>query len=154
MSAVSGEPLDHIARPNLPWRPENLTECGKDTNTVEQVITRDQALAKVGRQGKQRAAMSTCMTCWNAAEWNRDWAQSPTEVMAREVKRGRNWSTRVLPNTDTPLDRELRAVAALVEAHRDEFDGYLSGLGATADLASKRLARARGRATDPHTRRL
>jgi hypothetical protein len=50
---------------------------------VKRVITREEMIAKVQRQGKQRAALSSCMTCWGTAEWNRDWAASPTEVLAR-----------------------------------------------------------------------
>lgn len=130
------DPLDHIARPRLPWRDESLTECGKPAASVASVISRDQAHAKVKKQGKQRAAMSTCMTCWNAAERHRDWAASPTEVIDRETN-GCMWPQR----DDTQLDRELRAIAALVEAYRAEFDGYLMALEDTPRLDSRRQRR-------------
>ncbi len=135
------EPVDHIERPALPWRlDERLTECGKPTDKVRAVITRDAAVAKVKQQGRRRAAMSTCMTCWGVAEFNRDWSQSPTEVVAREAKRnyGRGFGGE---GGETLLDRELRAIAALVEAHREEFDGFLHGLTETATLDKARAER-------------
>lgn len=39
------------------------------------------------------------------------------------------------------LAAELEALAALVEAHREEFDGYLAGLAATVKLADRRQLR-------------
>lgn len=143
------EVLDHIVRPLLPWRSGCLTECGKDGATVDRVITRDEMIAKIKDQGKQRAAMSSCMTCWSTAEWNRDWARSPTEVMAREVQRG----FRSRQPVDTQLDRELRAIAELIGAHREEFDGFLAGLDEAGNLDVRRRERQRLRSVDPQPRR-
>lgn len=135
------EPVDHIARPALPWRLDDVrTECGKDASKVTSVISRDEALTKVKKQGKQRAAMSTCMTCWSTAESWRGWDESPSEVMARETK-GLRWFGP--QDQAVKLDAELRAIAALVEAHRDEFDGFLTGLAETGDLRQARAERER-----------
>jgi hypothetical protein len=131
------DPVDHIARPALPWRDETRTECGKDASKVASVITRDAALAKVKKQGKQRAALSTCMTCWSTAESWRGWDESPSEVLARETK-GLRWFNEGPTGQAAKLDAELRAIAALVEAHREEFDGFLTGLGQTVDLVKAR----------------
>lgn len=46
-----------------------------------------------------------------------------------------------IPWRDDLLDRELRALAALVEAHREKFDGYLAGLESTVNLADARAKR-------------
>lgn len=134
-----GEALDHITRPILPWRTGDLTECGKNSEDVESVISRDEMIAKIRRQGKQRAAMSSCMTCWSAAQYNRDWNKSPSEVIARDTARGNRYATQI---EDTQLDRELRAIAALIEAHRQEFDDFLAGLDAARSLDLRRRARA------------
>jgi hypothetical protein len=136
------EPLEHVLRALPPWRSAAETECGHNAAefAAARLITRDQFVAKVNRQGKQRAAMSTCMTCWQTAQRHYDWAHSPSSVLAREVNKATYWRV----GEDEPLiDRELRAMAALIEAHRDEFDGYLAGLGETTSLAERRRMRSR-----------
>jgi hypothetical protein len=135
------DPVDHVIRPNLPWRVEALTECGKPVADVRAAITRDQAVKKVKDQGQQRAAMSTCMTCWSTAERHRDWAAAPAEVMAREVK-GVTWYA---PGQSDQINRELRAIAAIVDAHRDEFDAYLAGLDETVSMDRLRAKRDQDR---------
>lgn len=44
------------------------------------------------------------------------------------------------------LTNELEAIAALVAAHREEFDAYLAGLGDTVQLAERRSAKRSRRA--------
>jgi len=134
------EPLEHVLRALSPWRSGAETECGHDAAEFApaRLITRDQFAAKVKQQGKQRSAMTTCMTCWHTAIRHGDWAHSPSSVLAREV----NKATYRRDGEDEPLiERELRAVAALIDAHRDEFDGYLAGLGETTSLAERRRMR-------------
>jgi hypothetical protein len=135
-----GEPLEHVLRSLPPWRDGAETECGHDAAEFapERLITRDQFAAKVKQQGKQRSAMTTCMTCWQTAIRHYDWAHSPSSVLAREVNKATYWRA----GEEEPLiDRELRAVAALIDAHRGEFDDYLAGLGETASLAQRRRMR-------------
>jgi hypothetical protein len=132
---MSGEPLSHIVRPALPWRDADRTECGKPTNDVASCISRDDALQQVKREGIQRAAYSLCMTCIDTMKrWPREWADDPVEALGREYYGGRRHPS---------LEGELRALAALVEAHRDEFDGYLTGLADTVSLAAHRQQRRR-----------
>lgn len=129
--------FDHVARPVPPWRDVVLTECGLPIEDTRVVISRQDFQDKVRRQGQQRAALSTCMTCWEtAARWE-DWTVSPSDVIRRE------WATWRGRESATRLNAELRAIAALIEAHRDEFDGYLAGLEQTADLEAARQARRR-----------
>lgn len=103
----------------------------------------DALVVKVKAQGQQRAAMSTCMTCFGRCDYRdlRDWSTCPSGVVLREAQNGHGWNR---PHADDPLDQELRALAALVEAHRDEFDGYLSGLESTVNIASARAKRRVG----------
>jgi hypothetical protein len=136
------ELLEHVLRSLPPWRSGAETECGHDAAEFapDRLITRDQFAAKVRQQGKQRSAMTTCMTCWHTAIRHHDWAHSPSSVLAREVNKATYWRD----GEDEPLiDRELRAVAALIEAHRGEFDGYLGGLAETTSLTERRRMRRR-----------
>lgn len=123
-------PRDHVLRAALPWRTDKRrTECGKDAEAVP-TITRDQLVERTRKLGQQRASLFTCMTCWNtAARRPGAWAENPVAVMDRECD----------PYPPDPrLRDELLAVAALIDAHRDEFDELLAGLSATVRLADRR----------------
>jgi hypothetical protein len=129
------EDLDHVARAGLPWRPEHRTECGLAPGG-RQVISRDELVAKLKREGQRRAAMTTCMTCLDTATRHQTWAQDPASAMRREIPLyGRDLDV---------VNGELRAIAALINAHREEFDGFLAALAGTVRLADARTAR-RGR---------
>lgn len=131
------EPLDHVRRPDLPWRISTLTECGRPVKDVGKCIERDELLARLKKYGKQRTGLLTCMTCWRtSADW-KTFADDPVQAMYREVYGGMS--------RNTGLAAELRAIAALVEKYRDEFDGYLAGLEETVSLQERRLAKRRAR---------
>jgi hypothetical protein len=138
---MTRETMDHIERPSLPWRTEARTECGRERAAVESVLTRGQAMRKIKDQGKQRAALSTCMTCMTTASRYVEWAWSPADVMAREVHDYSPYAP-TGPRVEL-INRELRAVAALVEAHRDEFDAYMAGLAAAVPIEVLRQMRSR-----------
>lgn len=127
------EGLEHVVRATPPWRDVSQTECGLDIKG-RQVITRAAFVAKVKDQGQQRSAMTTCMTCWNTARRWKDWAGSPSQVIARDVNQ---WGD----EKRAGIDAELLALAAMVEAHPDEFYGFLAGLKDTASLADARKQR-------------
>lgn len=127
-------PREHIERAPLPWRGVTLTECGLTIADLQHVLTRAQFTAKIDEQGQQRAAFTTCMTCWNTAgRWENAWRRSgPVAAMEREVQRH---------SEHKRLERELYAIGVLIEAHREEFDAYVVGLEQTVDLAAKRAGR-------------
>lgn len=127
-------PREHVRRPDLPWRTSTMTECGRPTNDVGVVIDRDALIAKIKRDGVQRAAYTTCMTCMETARRWPLWSEDPVRALSREFYGGR---------ADPRFVGELRALAALVEEHRDEFDGYVEGLAETVSLDQVRRARAR-----------
>ena len=104
----------HVTRPNLPWRVDDLTECGLPA-AGHPVISRDEFLTRLTKFGKQRTAMTTCMTCFNTAFDHPTWNEDPVKCIAREV---RVWYG---PRTKR-FKRELLAIAALVARHREEFD--------------------------------
>ena len=140
-------PLEHVIRSRPPWRTgPDITECGKRV-AGQPVITRDAFLAKVRSQGKQRSAMTTCMTCWNTAASHPSWDENPVASLVREARQfefARWEGTFGGESAKTVTFRdELLAIAALIDAHRDEFDDLLSGLRDTVRLDEKRRERRR-----------
>jgi len=144
---VDGKPqspdLEHVIRSRPPWRRgEDLTECGKPTSNVTAVITRDAFIAKVRKQGQQRSAMSTCMTCWHTARNHPSWEENPVSSLVREAMRFK-WHLPGAEGRDLTFYDELRAIEALIAAHPDEWADLLTGLGDTARLDDKRRQRRR-----------
>jgi hypothetical protein len=128
------EQLDHVRRPDLPWRVSITTECGRPVDDVKSHISRDELLARYRDFGQARTSLTTCMTCWQTSRRWQTFETDPVDALRREVYGGR---------TEKLFGDELRALAALALAHRDEFDAYLAGLGETANLAERRGARRR-----------
>ncbi len=143
-------PLQHIVRPKLPWRCDEAakTECGRKPDA--HAISRDEAVAKVKKQGKTRAALTTCMTCWETAARHPDWDQAPSMVIKRYIK-NRWWSGwgnsyRYDPEDETvKLDAELRAVWDLIQAHPEEFEELLFRRSQPNELADRRRKQAEAR---------
>lgn len=142
------ELLAHVLRAALPWRDGPLlTECGKHPDAAMPVLAVADFVAKVKREGKQRSAMTTCMTCWDTAVRHSvtSWEADPVGVMAREV----SWARTYTPGAvrDDPAARlfrdELVAMAELVSRHPGEFAGNISGLAEAPRLADARRRRRR-----------
>lgn len=156
-------PIDHIARAHPPWRDPSLglSECGLPVAN-HPVVSLDEAVRRFRTLGRQRAAFTLCMTCVETAQRRSwvgrggerhealTWDSDPAAVIEREAQNatGYRWGS-----GDRPLDRlgalfrrELRAMAALVAAHPEEFEGYVAGLDETVDLASARDERAKRKA--------
>lgn len=135
------EPVDHVERPVLPWRPEDRrTECGKPIGQFppERILTRDAVIARGREIGKTRTYMTVCVTCLQTAERHEPWDLNPAAVVARWAQA----STWRWDEEDVSLlNRELRAIAALVAEHREEFDAYVRGLEETGDLSAARAAK-------------
>jgi hypothetical protein len=130
-------PLRHLLRPTFPWRTPDSTECGRALNDVQAVITVDEARALIAKYGSTRARFLLCGTCSETCNRHPTWDASPSGLMHRLTER--RWRGAA---SDNPTDRDLRAIAALVEAHRDEFDGYLAGLDETTSLTDARTRKA------------
>lgn len=127
------EPVDHILRQSLPWRPqaEAITECGHSPHDVRS-ITREQFNQREKDLGKQRAAMLTCMTC---ADSMRRWSHTGgsgndiRSVLGREIeweRGGAYWHIR--EDRGYRLKDELTAIALLIEAHREEFAAHITAI--------------------------
>lgn len=121
------EPVDHIARPRLPWRSadSDITECGYDASKVK-TLTREEFFQREKELGKQRMAMVTCMTCSDTARRWKSWEDDPRQAMDREI--AWEWSNgyRAREDRGERLREELIAIAALIETHREEFDNTIT----------------------------
>lgn len=131
------EPVDHILRPQLPWRTDGgITECGFDASKVS-TLTRDQFFARFKEYGQQRTAMFTCMTCSDTASRWGTWEDDPRRSLEREIQWETGWSR---SDRGARLRDELQAIASLVEAHRDEFDAHISATAQRRDWLEKKAA--------------
>lgn len=139
--------ITHIERSNLPWRSERATECGLDADQ-HPTWTRDEAIAKARQLGRQRFSLFVCMTCMSTAERHATWETDPASCMDRYASR---LSLRWHPDKaeHRRFADELRAIALLIEAHREEFDATVADLGATQDIAALRKARPRPKGIQP-----
>lgn len=134
------QPVDHIIRPQLPWRDgPGVTECGYDASKVP-ALTREAYAQRVKDLGKQRAAMVTCMTCANTAERWGSWGDDPRKALGREIEWEAGWSRR---NNGSRLLDELLAVEALIEAHRAEFDAKVDEIRRRREWVAQKAIRER-----------
>lgn len=132
--------ITHIERSPLPWRPERATECGLDA-TRHPTWTREEAVAKAKELGTQRFSLFVCMTCMQTAERHYGWDADPAACLVRHaqpmtLKYGRDPDGEKRRFAD-----ELRAIAALVAAHREEFDELVRGYAEVVDLKEARRER-------------
>lgn len=140
---MKDEPLTHIMRTSLPWRAATKTVCGRPTEQyrADLVVPLADAVKMRQRLGQQRFALAICMTCANCCN---NWSEWDTNPVARMLSEVSDSSRR----RDPVVEAELRAIADLIAAHRDEFDNtveaYTSGGVVTmSDLVRKRQARER-----------
>lgn len=147
---MSEEPISHIARGRLPWRSpdDDVTECGKRVNEFKSVISAEAAQALWKKHGETRARFLLCVTCVDTA--NRystngaalTWETDPDGLLERYLSRS-IWRR----TNEGRLSKELRALAAVALAHRDEFDVYLDGLESAPSMADARAAKRRRETT-------
>lgn len=119
------DPVDHILRPQLPWRTDaGITECGLNASKAP-TLTRDQFFQRLKDMGKQRTAMMTCMTCSDTASRWGTWDDDPRKALEREIQWEAGWRR---TDRGERLRDELAAAAALIEAHREEFETYITNI--------------------------
>ena len=98
------------------------------------------AQARARSWGQRRTALVVCMQCADTMGRWPTWDQDPASVIARE---GRGYGLGHRDDRRELLDRELRAIALLIEAHPDEFTATVAGLAETTQLAAARRAKRR-----------
>jgi len=143
MSAIRREHLLREGQP--PWRQTEglLTECGKPivgsrddpTYNGATVYTRAELAAFIREHGQRRAVLVYCVTCVDAAQRWKEWAEDPNSCINRE-------SGPYAPTAET-LRRELFALADLVRLHEEEFDQLLRARDETINLADRRREKKR-----------
>ena len=135
------EPVDHIIRPQLPWRGSDtaITECGYDASKVK-TLTRPEYLQRLQDMGRQRTSLFTCMTCADTAGRWGTWDDDPRRALEREI----TWETggylRAREDHGYRLKDELVAIAALIEAHRAEFEDLISAHVQRREWLEKKVA--------------
>ena len=112
----------HVERPMLPWRKTetNLTECGYPVAEVE-TIDRVEFQKRMREWGKQRTAMTVCITCLQTAQRWKVWEEDPLDAVARESGK---FSYR--RRESTLFRDELLALEELYRAHVGEFETFLA----------------------------
>lgn len=121
------DPVDHVLRPSLPWRDASaITECGYDASKVK-TLTREEFFQRVKDLGERRTAMTICMTCSDTAKRWCTWDVDPRLAMHREIawERGESYWGNGRTDRGQLLRDELIAIAAIISAHRDEFDATI-----------------------------
>ena len=135
--------LTHIERSPLPWRPERATECGLDA-TEHPTWTREEAVAKRADLGAQRFSLFACMTCTSTFDRHSTWEIDPASCLVRHAAPMAlsRWGRHLEGDEEKRrFADELRAIAALIDAHREEFDALVESLGDVVDLGSRRRKR-------------
>lgn len=117
------DPVDHIIRPQLPWRSDaGITECGLNAAKAP-TLSRDEYFQRLKDMGKQRAALLTCMTCsGTAGRWG-TWSDDPRKALEREIQWETSWRR---SERGVRLRDELIAISVLIDSHRKEFEGLVS----------------------------
>ncbi len=122
------ELLDHVSRISPSWATTlPLTECGRRIDDTGSTITFDEMAEKFKRQGKQRAGMSSCMTCINRVSYGQEEGDDiVSRVSAYLTRTHRVWGE---------IAHELEAIDALVAAHRDEYDDLVASVRTVTRIA-------------------
>ena len=134
-----GQERDHVARPTLPWRTDRHTQCGRTAGDGSSVISVNDLQARIQRDGHERTVETICTTCWDTSRDAARWESNPIGVVAREAVRAGIGSRE--PSSRPEAVRfagVLRAIAALIEAHRGDFDGYLAAHESTISITEHR----------------
>ena len=119
------DPVDHILRPQLPWRDHSgITECGYNAEKVP-TLSRDEFFARIKELGRQRAAMITCMTCSDTAGRWGTWADDPRKAVEREIQWECGYGR---TERGYRLRSELEAIENLIKNHQDEFNALLDNI--------------------------
>lgn len=130
-------PLDHIHRPQLPWRTSTgVTECGIDASKVK-TLTRDEYFQRLKDMGQQRTALFTCMTCSETAKRWGTWDDDPRKALEREIHWESAWRVN---DRGVRLSDELIAAATLIQNHKDEFDALVDAIEQRREWNAKKEA--------------
>lgn len=136
------QPLRHLRRVAPPWAAEDMTICGRPLSDVASWVQWEEAKALFNKHGRARAMFLFCATCVDRHGYKGD---SPGRFDRVPAKVTADWAERAAWRDSPQAERiraELLGLAALVEAHRDEYDAHVAAqLG--NELTARRAARKR-----------
>jgi hypothetical protein len=139
------EPVDHILRPQLPWRDNAaITECGMDAAKAP-TLTRNQYLARLKEMGQQRTAILTCMTCAQTANNWGTWEDDPRQALMREIQWENPYGYRRNNERGWKLHDELWAAASIIAEHRTVFDALVEERARRRDWLSQKAEHERSK---------
>lgn len=134
------ERIDHIERPRLPWRKDEqaVTECGLAALKAP-TLTHADIQRRLKEWGKQRTAITTCMTCFETWQRYARWEDDPRKAIEREIQweGPRYWSG---PTRGSRLRDELRALAVLCVIPKNSASCSLSFKASWTSLHARRSA--------------
>lgn len=135
------EPVAHLPRPVPPWEEAHNTLCGRDMADVAKMGTIAAFIATVRKHGQRRAAFDYCQSCASHTRTAvMTWEKNPIEIMSDWVGRGIYTAA---PDQER-ITANLYALAALVEAHPEEFEAHRDATKEGAvSLSGARLAKRR-----------
>lgn len=117
----------HILRAVPPYRrygPSRAayTECGRQASARCETITRAEAAARIREHGRAAMVAQVCVTCARRSDAYSgiDWEDNPAALVARDADSSTELHELIVD--------ELRAMAALVAAHPEEFTRELAHL--------------------------
>ena len=133
----------HIIAETWPWRTPDLTECGRAIEDVARTCTLGEA-AQIQQTARSKtvASLVLCQTCMDTCGrhyWT-TWRMNPMGLVNRLTTHHHVRAAESSPRIDR-MNIELRAIAALIAEHRDEFDAYIIGVQATTPLDAARKTR-------------
>lgn len=141
-----GKPVvTHLLRVRLPWSTTDKTECGKDPEQFKRVCSRADAVRRWKEIGQGRAQYEFCMTCVQTANRHPEFKDQPVAA----TKRGSYWMTEA---HDARAVAELRAVALVLDTHREEFEAAVEEILTAPSLDDFRQQKAKRRRL-PHPSR-
>lgn len=112
------QPVAHLPRTVPPWEEVRHTHCGRLILDVVKMSTVEAYVALAKREGKKRAAYDYCQNCAERVAYGTaSWERNATAIMLDWLSRTR-WSN---DSTRFETTASLHAIAALIEAHKDEF---------------------------------
>lgn len=126
----------HVRRADLPWRALNLTECGRPTvggelgrrEAVVALRAHDVARFAASKAEAPPPATDICQTCAQHMGGSTSWSRNPAGVIHREIERNSlQWAHIGSEPAGNLLTIELRAIAALIAAHPEEFAELTGG---------------------------
>lgn len=135
------EPVAHLPRPVPPWEEEHNTLCGRDINDVAKMGTVAAFVATVKKYGQRRAAFDYCQSCASHSRTAvMTWEKNPIEIVSDWVGRGIYTAA---PGQER-ITANLYALAALVEAHAEEFEAHRGATDSGVPSLSAARAAKRG----------